>query len=593
MKKLQSIRYKLSLSMLLIFLVFVAIVLTIWYSALKNQAERTAIQNMESTINVSNTAFENQVKDIINVASLTTIRTSNSLSTNILSIFEQDSLTDAEIISYRRSARDYLISLCSFKKYLNGLMLSNFNGDNVTYGNPTPFQTIMDNNWISLLHEDSGITTFIEPHYQTQWYANKNDLVFSIMKPVYDLSSNKIGFVIADINCELFNDSFDSAHYSNSSMYIIDSNSHNVVFASQNNILNLNQPDKVSASISNQLNGIADDFFITINRTKYLVVYNKSSLTNWITISIIPEKDILSEFSIAATNVLIITGILLIFIILLVFTFSTLLTDNIRKLTNGVKDIGGENLTLNISIHSNDEIADLTVQFKAMLTRIKSLLTEIRTKEEEKRSAEIAALQFQMNPHFLYNSLNTIKFLASIQGIENIENVANLLSSLMHTNMDGRALLSIEEDIDFVTSYLTLQTYRHTNIFDYKIIASPDILNYKVPKLFVQPLVENALKHGLANMQVGGHIFIEYKVIENILHICVEDNGNGISKERIDEILSKNQNANAGHIGIYNIRERLTLYYGESYDIKIDSSPDTYTRFEITLPIIEKQELNA
>ncbi|MFA9377605.1 MAG: sensor histidine kinase [Lachnotalea sp.] len=588
MKKLQSIRYRLLLSMVVIFLLFVIIVLSIWYNALKNQAESTAIQNMESTIHVSNTAFENQVKDIINVASLTTIRTDNSLSTNILNIIEQNSLTDAEIISYRRSATDYLVSLCSFKKYLNGLMLCNFNGESVSYGNPTPFQIVIENNWISMLEDDSSVTLFIEPHYQTQWYTNDNDLVFSIMKPVYDLRRKKIGFVLADINCQLFNDSFDTANYSNTSIYIIDNNSHNVVFATQNNILSLKQSDKVTSSISKHLNHNADDFFFTINNMRYLVVYNKSTLTNWITISIIPEKDILSEFSSVAQNVLLITCILLVFMIFLVFAFSTLFTTNIRKLSNAVKSIGSENLVLNINITSKDEIADLTIQFQSMLTRIKDLLYAIRTKEEEKRLAEIAALQFQMNPHFLYNSLNTIKFLASIQGIDNIENVANLLSSLMHTNMDGRTFLSIEEDIHFVESYLTLQTYRITNIFEYKILASPEVLNYKIPKLFVQPLVENAIKHGLADKQVNGFILIEYKIEKNVLHITVEDNGKGITNERINEILLKKQNSNAGHIGIYNIRERLRLYYGPIYDIQIDSSPDN-TKFEISLPIIENE----
>ncbi|MFA9465544.1 MAG: sensor histidine kinase [Velocimicrobium sp.] len=590
MKKLQSIRYKLLLSMSLIFLVFVAIVLFIWYSALKNQAESTAIRNMESTIHVSNLAFENQVKDIINVASLTTIRTDNSLSTNILNIIEQDSLSAAEIIAYRRSAKDYLISLCSFKKYLNGLMLSNFQGNTVLYGNPTPYQMIIDNNWISLLNDTPSTTTFIEPHYQTKWYANKNDLVFSIMKPVYDLSQKKIGFVIADINCQLFNDSFDMTHYSNTSLYLIDNNLHNVIFASDNNILNLNQSEKVTSSISKQLKGDTGDFFITIKKTKYLVVYNKSTLTNWNTISIIPEKNILAEFSTAAKNVFVITILLLVVMIFLVFTFSSLLTTNITKLTNAVKGIGGENLSLDISITSKDEVADLATQFKSMLTRIKSLLTEIRTKEEEKRTAELAALQFQMNPHFLYNSLNTIKFLASIQGIENIQTVAELLSSLMHTNMDGRTVLSIEEDICFTKSYLTLQTYRHTIIFDYTITAAPEILDYKVPKLFVQPLVENAIKHGLVDKQVGGSIMVEYKVIDSVLHICVDDNGLGMSDERIREILSKKQNTNAGHIGIYNIRERLKLYYGLEYDIKIDSTPNHHTSFEITLPVLENEE---
>lgn len=584
MKKSQSIRYKLLLSMLFIFLIFVFIMLIIWYHSLKKQAESTAIANMESAINVANTAFENQVQDIINIESLTTIQTNNSLSTNILNILEQESLTPAEIVAYRRNAKDYLISLCSFQKYLNGLMLSNFNGDTVVYGNPTPYEMIMEHNWLEVLHDSSTGIAFIEPHYQTKWYANKNDLVFSIMKPVLNQSQDEMGFVIADVNCQLFHDSFGYIA-SNTSLYIVDDNSRNIIYSSGDNILNLNESEQIPEHISEQLNGNSGNFFIKQQNKMYLAVYNKSSLSNWNTINIISEKDILMEFSTAIQHVLIITFILLAIMISLVFGFSSLFTNNIIKLTEAVKEVDENHLSLDIEISSSDEVAALYTQFQSMLGRIKCLLSEIQAKEEEKRNAEIAALQFQMNPHFLYNTLNTIKFLASIQGIENIEKVAELLSNLMHINMDGRSLLFIHEDIHFVECYLELQTYRHTNIFTYDIVASDDIQHYSVPKLFVQPLVENAIMHGLSNKPINGHIQIEYIAVDSVLHIIVEDNGKGITSEKIQEIFSRNQNENAGHIGIYNLQKRIKLYYGDRYDITIQSKVGEYTRCELTLPL--------
>ena len=196
-----------------------------------------------------------------------------------------------------------------------------------------------------------------------------------------------------------------------------------------------------------------------------------------------------------------------------------------------------------------------------------------------------------MNPHFLYNSLNTIKFLANIQGIHNIGRVAESLSSLMHISMDDRAFLPVQEDIHFLRSYLEIQNYRYTNSFDFQLHYSEEIMDCYIPKLFIQPLAENSLKHGLVNRTDGGILLVEYLADENNLKVIVEDNGCGITDDRIQEIMHKNQNRNAGHIGIYNIRERIHLYFGEDYDLEIISQPGLFTRFEMTLPIVVKDEV--
>ncbi len=188
-KRFRSIRYKFILSMTAVFLLFSFLVLGIWYQALKQEAASTAIHNSEHLLEVSNTIFENQVQDIINVAALTSVRSSNSLSANILTILSRNDLTGAEIVSYRKIASDYLISLCSFKSNLNGLMLSDFKGNTITYGIPTSYETMARNNWISLIKDSEESLVLIPPHFPSQWYNTQKDMAFSVLKPVYDYNN--------------------------------------------------------------------------------------------------------------------------------------------------------------------------------------------------------------------------------------------------------------------------------------------------------------------------------------------------------------------------------------------------------------------
>jgi two-component system sensor histidine kinase YesM len=592
-KPFRSIRYKFILSMTAVFLLFSFLVLGIWYKALKQEAASTAIRNSEHLLEVSNTIFENQVQDIINVAALTSVRSSNSLSANILTILSRNDLTGAEIVSYRKIASDYLISLCSFKNNLNGLMLSDFKGNTITYGIPTSFETLVQNNWISLIQNSEEALVFIPPHFPRQWYNTPKDMAFSVLKPVFDYDNKKIGFVIADINSDLFQECFDTSSPSQSSLYVINQNDGKVLFCPSYNLLNMELSKEVLPEIADNISSPSGHFIImSPEREKMLVAYHTSSLTNWTTLSVIPEKEIVSAFTSTLHNIILITLILVSLLIGTVFFITTFLTRQIRLLANAVKLIDGDYLDFHVSIKTKDEIGALSNQFQAMLERIKLLLLEVKKEEEGKRRAEIAALQFQMNPHFLYNTLNTIKFLSSLQGAENIGKVAQALSSLMHINMDGRSFLTAEEDGEFLKSYLEIQNYRYTNTFQYRIRVSDEASHCMVPKLLVQPLVENSLKHGLKDKVSDGVLLVDYLLDENFLKIIVEDNGHGMDDARIQEIINNSQNENAGHIGIHNIRERLHMYFGIDFEMEIISQPGVFTRFEILLPIITENEVS-
>ena len=591
-KHFTSIRYKFIFSMTVIFLLFAAIVLGIWYKALKKEAQSTAIRNSEHLLQVSITIFENQVQDIINVAALTSVRSSNFLSTNIITILSRNDLTDAEIVNYRRTASDYLISLCSFKNNLNGLMLSDYEGNTITYGLPTSYETMSENNWFSLIKDSDKSLVFIPPHYPCEWYNTQKDMVFSVLKPVYGFNSQKIGFVSADISVNLFQECFDTSSSSSSSLYVIDQENGTVLFHPSFNILNMELNAPTPPEITAKLSSDSGHFFITdLQKGKMLVVYHSSALTNWTTLNVIPEKEIVSAFTNTLHNIILITLGLVAVLIICVFLITTILTKKIRLLANAVRRIDGDYLDFPIDIRTKDEIGALFCQFKAMLERIKHLLWEVKKEEEAKHRAEIAALQFQMNPHFLYNTLNTIKFLSSLQGADNIGKVAESLSSLMHINMDGRSFIHVDEDRKFLESYLEIQNYRYTNTFQFRIGISEEAVSYMIPKLLVQPLVENALKHGLKAKTSDGILLVYYLIDEDRLKIIVEDNGQGIDEERIQEILNHNQNKNAGHIGIHNIRERLHMYFGSDFDLEIISQPGIFTRFEILLPIIQENEV--
>lgn len=585
-KRFRSIRYKFIAVMISIFLLFVVIVLKIWHYELKLEAENSAIKNMERMLHVSNTTFENQLKDIINVTSLTTVRSSNYLSTNIINIMSRDDLTGAEIVAYRKATTDYLISLCSFKKNLNGMMLCDFNGNNICYGVPTPFNMLEENGTVSYIQEMDEKNIFLAPHYPNQWYRTKKDLVFSVLKPVYGLYGEKIGFAITDLSCQLFQDCYDVG--TSSSLYVLNTTDGEVFFSPTLDLLHLETQSWAETKLLKNFTSDSGHFFIT-NDTgeKLLAVYHTSELTGWTTLSIVPETDIIAAFANTAHEILVITVLLALLLMISVFFATSLLTKNIRILTAAVKSIDGSNLEIYPVIQSNDEVGVLAMQFQAMMNRIQHLLIEILDKESARHKAEMSALQFQMNPHFLYNTLNTIKFLSNIQGLDNIREVADSLSSLMHTNMDERAFLSVHEDIEFIRSYLNIQNYRYTGSFQYDIKTSPDCGEYLVPKLVVQPLVENALKHGLKNKNSDGLLRIQYVKDDNILKIIVEDNGCGMTDDRINEILSINQSTNAGHIGLRNIQERIHLYFGDKYGVEIISQSHLFTRFELTLPLIK------
>ena len=270
--------------------------------------------------------------------------------------------------------------------------------------------------------------------------------------------------------------------------------------------------------------------------------------------------------------------------IITVTLFISIITRKLTRLSTAVSKIDSDQLELNITIQTKDEVGQLYRQITYMIGRIRELIEDIRKRENEKRNLEIKALQAQINPHFLYNTLNTIKFLATVQGAQNIQSVTQALSDMLHVNLSPRKCVTVAEETAYLKHYLEIQEYRFNGKFT-SYFAVDDALNdYLIPKLLLQPLVENALLHGIAPVTRPGYLQIRIFQDKDLLYIRIKDNGKGLTQEE-QNTLSHALDSDSSHIGIANIRSRLELMFGSRQSFTINSKPDLYTIVELSFPL--------
>lgn len=277
-------------------------------------------------------------------------------------------------------------------------------------------------------------------------------------------------------------------------------------------------------------------------------------------------------------------------IISLVLTLRALrsVTDPIRKLCDLTQKVAEGDFTVKSKDSDIDEIAMLAQSFNDMTGEIGNLIEDIKEKQKYLHLMETKLLQAQINPHFLYNTLDTIVWLAEDNQKEEIVTMVTALSEFFRTTLSrGLDFISVKEEELHIESYLKIQRFRYQDIMDYEIRIEPDILQYTIPKLLLQPLVENALYHGVKNKRGKSLIRISGKKEGNRLIFQVTDTGKGMSREVLERVRSNIQKEaverNREGFGLANINQRIHHYYGEEYGLFIESREDEGTEATILI----------
>lgn len=281
-------------------------------------------------------------------------------------------------------------------------------------------------------------------------------------------------------------------------------------------------------------------------------------------------------------------GLLLLLVIILSYYIPRSITMPITRISRVTDQVAKGNLSVRAAAESGAEARMLSDSLNAMIDKINELLDQVTTEQIRLRKAEFELLQAQINPHFLYNTLDTIVWLAEAGDQKRVVSMVGNLSDFFRTSLNqGKDIISIREELAHVRSYLEIQQVRYQDILRYEITVPEDLYEYKIPKITIQPLVENALYHGIKNKRGQGTITITGERSENGFVLYVRDNGIGVTQERLNEVragIQKLSYTGKEIYGLYNVNERIRLNFGETYGISIESTYGEGTCVSISLP---------
>lgn len=337
-----------------------------------------------------------------------------------------------------------------------------------------------------------------------------------------------------------------------------------------------------------------DTGYIKINGEKQYYIRNQSG-TGFMSISVLIPYSVLSKDAEKLKTKFIVIGICAVVAAVFCSVFlSRKLCQNLKLLSNNMEEIRQGNMEVRVSVQTRDEIGILADTFNRMMDQIAKLMIEIKEKEILKKEAEQKFLDAQIEPHFLYNSINSIQYVAHMRGEEEIERVAVALSELFRSVLSNKKeFITLWEEKEYIDNYILIERFKYTRDFALIWDVEEELWDYQIPKLLLQPIVENALIHGIADKEEG---VINIKVYrdEKAVIVKILDNGKGIARNRLQELqegIYKNKKSRFRRVGISNVFERIKLLFGEEYGGNIYSYQNTFTCIELTLPLYVEQYL--
>ena len=306
----------------------------------------------------------------------------------------------------------------------------------------------------------------------------------------------------------------------------------------------------------------------------------------WKIVRVIPEFSITVQTRKMAAYLQWMLIICLVISFLAAMFLAQTITRPIHKLSRACKYVEKGNLTYHLEVQGRDEFSQLEHTFNLMIDRINTLLQKELENQRQKADLQFQVLEAQINPHFLYNSLDSIKWLVSMQNMNNIADMITALINLLKYNLSNHdATTTLNDEVESVKNYITIEKFRYLDTFEFSSQLEEDTLSCQVIRFILQPLVENSILHGFRNMEQSYQVKITSFREEDTLHIRVIDNGSGMDWQEVQQI---NEGAQEEHcfknIGISNIQRRIKLFCGDQYGLVYTSQPEKGTVAEITLP---------
>ncbi|KRE44998.1 cache domain-containing sensor histidine kinase [Paenibacillus sp. Soil522] len=429
--------------------------------------------------------------------------------------------------------------------------------------------------------------------FSTQKYTSNLQSVkyaFTVVRKVIDKSLKPIGMIAVDANISVIEDQMSELNKVTSGESVIIDELGNVIYDSDKQRMATNIMNDPAVA---RATGGKGSFYFERDGLKRLYIYTTSPNTKWKVMTSIPESELTKDAVVIRNVTLIATSITIIVALFISVVFSYALTNPLRKMMRLMKNVQEGDFNVQFQVKYRDEVGQLGNQFNRMIVRIDHLIQDIYVMETKKKEAELHALQSQINPHFMYNTLESIRMAAELNDDHIAADMIAILGKLLRYSIsDLHEEVTLENEILHTRNYVEMLNYRYPNRFQLETEISDGLRTYPIIKLVLQPIVENAIYHGMDDNKPSMRIEMRSERTSQGLWLRIIDDGLGMDEETLDRLnrsLAGVEEAavkrKTGGIGLKNVNERIKLHYGNAYGLKVTSEKGRGTEVILQLPL--------
>lgn len=577
-----SIQYKLLISYLLIVLIPLSVIGAVLYISMNQISESQTVDNRSMLMKLMSQKIEEYVHQLELFSQAVYLEEVQVL------LNEQPPSDPIQYVNYKKMLFDKLeqwYSYMGIKLKIENMMIIRADGHIVSVHAVDETFPYTEMDWYKAAINQLGTPIIFGPNERPYAQVSSRDTpyTFSLVRKINNridnrLNKNDFGVLLIDVKgSDLANLFTDIAAENKPMTYIINE---------QNEIVYADDFQLIGAAFGIKPNTQGYQGWIEHQGQRFFANEYNYEKTKWRVITLDPVSEI-KKHSVYIRNLNIGVGLFGILIALLISAFvAKRITKPLLVLKNTMKQVEQGDFHIQVPVTGKDEIGSLSESFNKMTEQIRDLINVVYKSQIREKEAQLKALHSQINPHFLYNTLDSISAIAVIHDVPLISNMSKMLADLFRYSIShGEKMVTLREELDQVTRYLEIQKIRYDNKFELVIDLDEGLDQYAIPKLSIQPIVENAIYHGLELRSDHGRISITARSIAEVVLIKVHDNGVGIPLDQLQRIQAAlDAKSNEDHLGLVNVMERIQLHYGASYGIEITSEEGVGTTVVFKLP---------
>lgn len=516
----------------------------------------------------------------------------------------EDSLnkTVSEQVSQQLDMRKIMMRLMTLKPEIKSIILLTEEGRLYQFSSDGAYadsKTLKEQKWLDQIRLAKDKLTITAVHDRPYYDRNQDGIVLTVGRQIFNYGGAYVGVLLIDLE--------PSSLIELSDGFLLARNNYNIKISitdADNGILY--DSDVASGRLTWEEAREAENPLLYEKKEKdFLVLTNETKRADLKVNAVIPRSDLLFKINkigyVTAAAVL----ICMLVVIAVSLLFSRTITRPIRKLQKRMGQVEEGQYKVIPEKESSDEIGNLVISYNHMVMKIKMLIEDVYMAEIKEKNAKYLALQTQINPHMLYNTLESIRMKALVNGEDEIADMIKILAKMFRMALSNRTdSHQIQDELDYAENYLKLQNMRFKNLFSLEVEVEPRIRQALIISLVLQPVIENCIEHGLRGQGIPLRIMVRGQAMENgDIMLIVKDDGRGMSQERIDAVNNRlsraesdkltfdhKQDEGTTSIGLKNIAERIKLHYGERYYLKVVDSGDEGTTIAVCIPGQWRQE---